>query len=482
MTCALNISTHAPSDFHIVGPYPFTIGAIAAGDNLRVSAYVKLLGRDVFRGPVNLAKDYGVRIPGDHYLVRVQDVTPGVYYTTFLASANGQVATATASVRVFQKPDIVFKVYNTATLTTALNAIVTNGEYAHAKLILEAGSYSWPNDLANDLSASSTLISTESEPGQNVFITFTAAVKVKWGYWYGIQFSKASGTAFQAISGTTHALEKCSLMHSVTGLTAPDDAFIRMEDCHLNSLRSGIIGANIVRSLSWEFVDNSLFQDCDCVDGTIGSRLAVPENADQVGKAVSIFSFLRPRTSGVIRNNAVVGDYSVFIKAAKEIKNIVISGNSVTTSAERGIILSSISNSYIAYNSINHTGSLGTLNVDGDVGNNIVINNWFRNLTSTSRKLADSGRWEGNATLSSTGINAIQVDADPFQNNYLFLKESSTLRFIGVDDSSTMSVQGIKSTSQIGAFPHNADINLESLYTNILKDPDFAFSAPPVST
>lgn len=480
MICVAKIATLAPKDFFVAGSTPFSVGVAAYGDEaVKVSISILRNGQTVASSRPTMALDYGLRVPADSYNLRA-DLTPGDYVVSMSASSAGAATQESAELKVFDAAAATILVTDQTTFDAAI-ATIKAASYSHGRIILADGYYTYPSGVNYDLSTTDKLISFESRTSG---VQFTGiAPNIKWAYWYRCRFSNSSGTAFNAKADSHHFFEKCAFISAKTALIAVADSYVRVEDCHMSAVSSGMISARIVRGLSWSYLDGVVFQNCQVIDGTTGYRGVVAGSDTVAGKKKAIWCLFDGVSTGVvIRNNVLVDDYSSILRTGQSFSKAIIVGNSFTTSGASPIVIAMMTGSFLAHNTVYHTGTGSSIAVTGNTSGNFVANCWFQTLDSSIRRLSDSGVWKNNASTSdiSVGVNCL-VSVDPkFQNSYRFIGVSSPLRGTGISLSSVRTVQGIQASNQIGALPYHKDVGLASIYRAVLFDPSFSYVSPAV--
>lgn len=480
MTLSAKIANLMPEDFAVSGS-PLSIGVAAyGGSDIRVHISVFSGTTLVAEGNPSQTIDYGMRIPADMYISRIQ-LNPGTYTVSMTAADGTGTAGETCKLVVYDPPAVTTLVTNQSQLNAALAAIKV-ASYTHARIILAAGNYQYPAGDSYDLSAVNKLVSLEAKTAGVWFQG--GSLKIKWAYWYRVGFTNPTGAAFTPLSGSHHVLERCAIVSCVTGVQSSPDAFVKLEDCYLYATRTGIIAAKIVRGLTWTNVTNIVFQNVPVIESTTGHRGSITESpsAAEIAKSATWCLYDGPQYGILIRNNQNISDFAYTMRIEKSAVNMILVGNTSSTTGSSPIRLTSISSSWIAHNSFTHSGSGPTMVVSGNVQGNFVANNWFTSLDSSARRFADSGTWTNNASGSSLQIGTQSlVSVSPvFSNSYLFLGSNSPLRTAGITLPSVRTVHGIRTMGQIGALPSHPDTGLTSIYRNVLSDPLFSYAAPSV--
>lgn len=356
MTCTLKILTHAPSDFHVLGDYPFSVGAACYGVDCKVTFVVHKNGNIVARGQPTLSTDRSLRVPSDSYSFRFRGIVPGTYTVQASAtSGSGSFVTDQISLRVFQPAGQTIIVSNQSQFTAALNVVKTS-TLDHVKIILNSGSYEF--DASFDIF--NGLLSVEASRGSNVVMrsAFGSSYPVKWAYFYGISFLSDSSSCMAVSSTGRFLLERCQFSGSQVGIVCDAGSGVRLEECHFANLTDGVINAHVLRSSTWENIAGTVVSNCSVIDGLFGSRVLPVANQSVADATLRVARFSSPVKGLLFRSVSSVSDYGALLDlSSSSCSNCAIVGNTMSSSSTKSLLtISSISNAVISDNSIRATG------------------------------------------------------------------------------------------------------------------------------
>lgn len=471
MISAGRVVNLAPEDFWVLGAAPLTVGVAAVGgDDLSTSISFSQ-GSIYLTDKPKLSVDYSSRIPNDLFQSRF-DISPGLCKVSVATGGGLRESYYEHSIQVFDKPGYTASAINQSQLLAVLTAIQA-GSYTHAQVSLSAGSYSWPSEI--NLSSKETLVSFVA--GSSVTFNLSEPPAIKWARWIGCRFSNPAASAFVAASGSRQAFDKCAFSNSVSGLVCMSNSNVRLENCHVSSVVTGVIGAKIIRGLSWTKISGTVFQNCPVIENTFGFRdYTAPAEIDDVAslyKRAVWSSYEGPQKDICIRNNLVFDDYSILLRFDTSVDGLILVGNSFESRSVSPIILRSVQNAVIFGNTVEHTGKGSTIIASGSTQGNVCISNWLGNIGTDSRRLFETANaWKNNSYVAPVALVPTDTvtTAQGWQNNYHWLSASSILRFGGVSLPSVKYIQGVLYQGQIGALPNHPDATLTHIYKNYRQD------------
>lgn len=488
MTCTLKIATHAPNDFYVLGDYPFGVGAASYGINNKVNFIVHKGGSIVASGYPKLATDRSLRIPADLYTFRFRNITPGTYTVQATATSDsGSLVSDSVSIRVFQSPTVVISVANQSQFTAALNTAKTSPA-DHVKIVVDSGDYLWDVDVT----ARDGLVSVEAARGASVVMRsdFGSSYPVNWVYWYGVTFLPSVPAVCYSVTSTSRCVfERCQISGAATGLLCDAGSGVRLEECHFANVIDAVVNASVARSTTWENVTGVVFSNCKVIDGVFGSRVTPLESQDVASSSLRVVKFSSVSSGILVRSVSSVGDYGKLLDMSSgSYSNFAFVGNSISSTDGGGLVaIGGVNNAVISDNTIRSTSSdkTSSVTISGSMKNCIVQNNWFSKVDRSASHFAGQtfeANFIGEAATDVLPVS-FTVASDPFENNFMFPRQASPLRFSASSvDIGVRTIQGLAKERQVGALPYRSPSDIASAYQAMRVNPQFSYVGPSIES